>query len=73
LDGWINAEVNLSAYAGVAIRMSLEEGVTNSWLTGGLFKVNTEWPSPGSTRFQVAGQVRLKQLHGLMGNGFMSI
>jgi bacillopeptidase F len=39
---------------GFAIRMSLEEGVTKSWLTGGLFKVNTEWPSPGSTRFQVA-------------------
>jgi len=39
---------------GFAIRMSLEEGVTKSWLTGGLFKVNTEFPSPGSTRFQVA-------------------
>ncbi|QIZ08524.1 S8 family serine peptidase [Priestia megaterium] len=39
---------------GFAIRMSLEEGVTKSWLTGGLFKVNTEWPKPGSTRFQVA-------------------
>ncbi|WP_335464077.1 S8 family serine peptidase, partial [Neobacillus drentensis] len=39
---------------GFAIRMSLEEGVTKSWLTGGLFKVNTEWPSQGSTRFQVA-------------------
>jgi bacillopeptidase F len=39
---------------GFAIRMSLEEGVTNSWLTGGLFKINTEWPSAGSTRFQVA-------------------
>lgn len=39
---------------GFAIRMSLEEGVTKSWLTGGLFKVNTEFSSPGSTRFQVA-------------------
>lgn len=39
---------------GFAIRMSLEEGVTKSWLTGGLFKVNTEFPTPGSTRFQVA-------------------
>ncbi|MGB2991883.1 MAG: S8 family serine peptidase [Paenisporosarcina sp.] len=39
---------------GFGIRMSLEEGVTKSWLTGGLFKVNTEFPSPGSTRFQVA-------------------
>jgi bacillopeptidase F len=39
---------------GFAIRMSLEEGVTKSWLTGGLFKVNTEEPFPGSTRFQVA-------------------
>ncbi|MGD6831037.1 S8 family serine peptidase [Sutcliffiella halmapala] len=38
---------------GLAVRMSLEEGVTKSWLTGGLFKVNTEWPDPGSTRFQV--------------------
>ncbi|MGM0827682.1 MAG: S8 family serine peptidase [Bacillota bacterium] len=39
---------------GFAIRMSLEEGVTKSWLTGGLFKVNTEFPTLGSTRFQVA-------------------
>lgn len=39
---------------GFAIRMSLEEGVTKSWLTGGLFNVNTELPIPGSTRFQVA-------------------
>jgi bacillopeptidase F len=39
---------------GFAIRMSLEEGVTKSWLTGGLFKVNTEFSSPGSSRFQVA-------------------
>ncbi|MFB5195852.1 S8 family serine peptidase [Neobacillus sp. KR4-4] len=38
---------------GFAIRMSLEEGVMKSWLTGGLFKVNTEYPY-GGTRFQVA-------------------
>lgn len=44
----------IGAKNGFAVRMSLEEGVTKSWLTGGLFKVNTEFPSPGSTRFQVA-------------------
>jgi bacillopeptidase F len=43
-----------AANSGFAIRMSLEEGVTKSWLTGGLFKVNTELPATGSTRFQVA-------------------
>jgi bacillopeptidase F len=39
---------------GIAIRMSLEEGVTKSWLKGGLFKVDTDFPDPGATRFQVA-------------------
>ncbi|URM34813.1 S8 family serine peptidase [Cytobacillus firmus] len=39
---------------GFGIRMSLEEGITKSWVTGGLFKVNTNFPSEGSTRFQVA-------------------
>ncbi|MFJ5761120.1 carboxypeptidase-like regulatory domain-containing protein [Neobacillus sp. NPDC093182] len=49
-----NSYTWFGAKNGFAIRMSLEEGVTNSWLTGGLFKVNTEWPSPGATKFQVA-------------------
>jgi bacillopeptidase F len=54
-DGTLeNSYTWFGAKNGFAIRMSLEEGVTNSWLTGGLFKVNTEWPSAGSTRFQVA-------------------
>ena len=72
---------------GFAIRMSLEEGVTKSWLTGGLFKVNTEFNPLGSTRFQVAVydstglngapgkelQVHLKLMRGLMGSGLMLI
>lgn len=39
---------------GMAVKMSLEPGVSRAWLKGGLFKVNTEMPSPGYTRFQVA-------------------
>ena len=39
---------------GMAVKMTLEEGVSRSWLTGGLFKVNTKEPIPGATRFQVA-------------------
>ncbi|MCM3704646.1 MULTISPECIES: S8 family serine peptidase [Cytobacillus] len=39
---------------GFGIRMSLEKGITKSWVTGGLFKINTNFPSEGSTRFQVA-------------------
>jgi len=37
-----------------AIKMSLNQGITKSWLTGGLFKINTEFPTAGSTKFQVA-------------------
>ena len=39
---------------GMAVKMSLEKGVSRAWLKGGLFKVNTEIPTPGYTRFQVA-------------------
>lgn len=49
-----NAWYWVYAKNGMAVKMSLEEGVSRAWLTGGLFKVNTEMPSPGSTRFQVA-------------------
>lgn len=39
---------------GMAVKMSLEQGVSSAWLKGGLIKANTEMPSPGATRFQVA-------------------
>ncbi|WP_417897679.1 carboxypeptidase regulatory-like domain-containing protein [Bacillus haimaensis] len=48
-DSWFFGFAN----NGFAIKMSLDKGVTKSWLTGGLFKVNTEAPYRG-TRFQVA-------------------
>lgn len=48
-DSWFFGSAN----NGFAIKMSLDKGITKSWLTGGLFKVNTEAPYRG-TRFQVA-------------------
>ncbi|GGI15435.1 S8 family serine peptidase [Gottfriedia solisilvae] len=36
-----------------AVKMSLNPGVKKAWLSAGLFKINTERPTPGATKFQV--------------------
>ena len=36
-----------------AVKMSLNPGVSKAWLTAGLFKINTESPTPGATKFKV--------------------